>query len=374
MPAAAQPSDEVQALLDAAVDGVVLVDHLGCIQSFSRSAEQLFGYRAQEVLGRNVGVLMTDQDRSAHDGFLARYVSTRVPHIIGTGREVSARRKDGSVFAAFLSVGVVRDTEPPRFVGFIQDRTLQRRTGEEARRLQERLGHVSRLATVGETASGLAHELNQPLAAIANYAQACERLLARPGADLEEVREALREIASQAVRAGDIIRRLRGLASPHRGPREPADINTLVTELSDLVKSDTDAHHVRYRLELTEGLPKVETHGTQIQQVILNLVHNAVEALKETPDKDRELIVRTSRSDDGDVELSVSDTGPGVSATLLPQLFEPFSTTKPDGTGLGLAISRTIIAQHRGTLSYRPNVPCGACFVLRLPSTRGGTA
>ena len=179
MPAAAQPPDEVQALLDAAVDGVVLLDHLGCIQSFSRSAEQLFGYRAQEVLGRNVGVLMTDQDRSAHDGFLARYVSTRVPHIIGTGREVSARRKDGSVFAAFLSVGVVRDTEPPRFVGFIQDRTLQRRTGEEARRLQERLGHVSRLATVGETASGLAHELNQPLAAIANYAQACERLLAR---------------------------------------------------------------------------------------------------------------------------------------------------------------------------------------------------
>src|SRR5438874_13803106 len=180
MPAAAQPPDEVQALLDAAVDGVVLLDHLGCIQSFSRSAEQLFGYRAQEVLGRNVGVLMTDQDRSAHDGFLARYVSTRVPHIIGTGREVSARRKDGSVFAAFLSVGVVRDTQPPRFVGFIQDRTLQRRTGEEARRLQERLGHVSRLATVGETASGLAHELNQPLAAIANYAQACERPRARP--------------------------------------------------------------------------------------------------------------------------------------------------------------------------------------------------
>ena len=374
MPAAAQPSDEVQALLDAAVDGVVLVDHLGCIQSFSRSAEQLFGYRAQEVLGRNVGVLMSDQDRSAHDGFLARYVSTRVPHIIGTGREVSARRKDGSVFAAFLSVGVVRDTQPPRFVGFIQDRTLQRRTGEEARRLQERLGHVSRLATVGETASGLAHELNQPLAAIANYAQACERLLARPGADLEEVREALREIASQAVRAGDIIRRLRGLAGAQRGPREPADINTLVTELSDLVKSDTDAHHVRYRLELTEGLPKIETHAAQIQQVILNLVHNAVEALKETPDKDRELIVRTSRSDDGDVELSVSDTGPGVSATLLPQLFEPFSTTKPDGTGLGLAISRTIIAQHRGTLSFRPNVPRGACFVLRLPSTRGGNA
>src|SRR5437764_2508081 len=371
MPAAAQPSDEVQALLDAAVDGVVLVDHLGCIQSFSRSAEQLFGYRAQEVLGRNVGVLMSDQDRSAHDGFLARYVSTRVPHIIGTGREVSARRKDGAVFAAFLSVGVVPDTEPPCFVGFIQDRTLQRRTGEEARRLQERLGHVSRLATVGETVAGIAHELNQPLAAIANFAQASERMLARPDADLGEVREALREITGQALRAGDIIRRLRGLARPPRGPREPADINTLVAELTDLVKSDVVACHVRYRLELAEGLPKVEVHGAQVQQVILNLLHNAIEALKETPDKARELTVRTSHTDDGDVELSVRDTGPGVPVTLIPQLFEPFSSSKPEGTGLGLAISRTIIGQHHDTSSYRANVPTGACFVLRLPSVRG---
>ena len=256
-------------------------------------------------------------------------------------------------------------------IGMVQDITDRKRAEQALQEAQAELAHVARVTTLGEMAASIAHELNQPLAAIANYAQACERLLARPGADLEEVRGALREIASQAVRAGDIIRRLRGLAGPHRGPRQPTDLNTLVTELSDLVKSDTDARHVRYRLELTEGLPKVETHATQIQQVILNLVHNAVEALEETPGKDRELSVRTSRADDGDVELSVSDTGPGVSATLLPQLFEPFVTTKPDGTGLGLAISRTIIAQHHGTLSYRPNVPCGACFVLRLPSIRG---
>ena len=375
IPAAARlASDELQALLDAAVDGVILIDHLGRIQSFSPSAEQLFGYRVQEVLGQNVSVLMTDQDRMAHDGYLARYLATRAPHILGTGREVSARRKDGSVFPAFLSVGIVRQAEPPRFVGFVQDRTLQHRADEQARRLQERLWHVSRLATVGETAAGIAHEMNQPLAAIANYAQACERLLGRPDPDLEEVRAALREIAGQAVRAGEIIRRLRGLARPQRGPREPADINTLVTELTDLVKSDAVAGHVRYRLELGERLPMVEIHATQIQQVVLNLVHNAIEALKETPDKERELIVRTSRADDGDLEISVCDTGPGVPATLIPQLFEPFSTSKPDGTGLGLAISRTIVAQHDGTLSYRANVPSGACFVLRLPSTSGRNA
>lgn len=245
---------------------------------------------------------------------------------------------------------------------------------DQAHRLQQRLGHVSRLATVGETATGIAHELNQPLAAIANYAQACERLLARPDADLTEVRAALREIAEQAVRAGDIIRRLRGLARPQRGAREAMDINTLVTELTDLVKSHADARHVRYRLELTEGLPKVEVHGAQIQQVILNLVHNAIEALQETPEKSRGVVLRTSRTDDGAVELSVCDTGPGIPATLIPHLFEPFSTTKPDGTGLGLAVSRTIIGQHQGTLSYRANASRGACFVLRLPSIRGSNA
>jgi len=371
MPAAALASDEVRALLDAAVDGVVLTDHLGHIQAFNRAAEELFGYQAPEVLGRNVSMLMSEPDRTTHDGHLARYVATREPRVIGIGRDITARRKDGNVFPAFLSLGVVADAELPRFVGFIRDRTLQHRADDQARRLQERLGHVSRLATVGETVAGIAHELNQPLAAIANFAQASERMLARPDADLGEVREALREITGQALRAGDIIRRLRGLARPPRGPREPADINTLVAELTDLVKSDVVACHVRYRLELAEGLPKVEVHGAQVQQVILNLLHNAIEALKETPDKARELTVRTSHTDDGDVELSVRDTGPGVPVTLIPQLFEPFSSSKPEGTGLGLAISRTIIGQHHGTLSYRANVPTGACFVLRLPSVRG---
>jgi two-component system, LuxR family, sensor kinase FixL len=244
---------------------------------------------------------------------------------------------------------------------------------DHAHRLQQRLGHASRLATVGETAAAIAHELNQPLAAIANYAQACERLLARPDADLAEVRAALREIAEQAVRAGDIIRRLRGLARPPRAPRDAMDINILATELTELVKSDADASRVRYRLELTEGLPKVEVHGAQIQQVILNLVHNAIEALQETPEKSREVTLRTSRTDDGDVELAVCDTGPGIPATLIPHLFEPFSTSKPNGAGLGLAVSRTIVGQHHGTLSHRANVSRGACFVLRLPSIRGSS-
>jgi two-component system sensor kinase FixL len=364
--------EELRALLDAAVEGIVVIDHLGRIQAFNRSAERLFGYQAREVLDRNVNVLMNEPDHVAHDGHLARYAATRVSRIIGNGREVSARRKDGSVFPAFLLVRAVADSEPPRFVGFVHDMMPRRQGEEHARRLQERLWHVSRLATVGEMASGIAHELNQPLAAIANYAHACDRLLGRPDADLAEVQGALKEIASQAVRAGDIIRRLRSLARPHVDRREPTEINVLITELTALVRSDAQAHDVQYRLELSDGLPHLEVHRTQIQHVILNLVRNAIESLAETSDKPREIVVRTSRTRDGEVEVSVCDSGPGVSSSVAPRLFEPFWTSKPAGAGLGLAISRTIIAEHGGTLDYRPNVPVGACFVLRLPVANRG--
>jgi two-component system sensor kinase FixL len=367
-----RPVDELHALLDAAVEGIVVIDHLGRIQAFNHSAERLFGYQAREVLDRNVNVLMTGPDSIAHDGHLARYAATRVARIIGNGREVSAQRKDGSVFPAFLLVRAVADSEPQRFVGFVHDMTPRRQGEEHARRLQERLWHVSRLATVGEMASGIAHELNQPLAAIANYAHACDRLLGRPDADLEEVRGALKEIAAQAVRAGDIIRRLRGLAHPHVDRREPTEINVLITELTALVRSDAQAHDVQYRLELSDGLPRLEVHRTQIQHVMLNLVRNAIESLAETPRELREIVVRTSRTRDGEVEVSVCDSGSGVSPSVAPRLFDPFWTSKPAGAGLGLAISRTIIAEHGGTLDYRPNVPVGACFTLRLPVVNRG--
>jgi two-component system, LuxR family, sensor kinase FixL len=365
----ADRQDELQVLLDASVDGIVMIDHLGRIKTFNRAAERLFGYQAEELLGRNVNVLMTEQDRNAHDDYLARYLSSRVPHIVGKGREVTARRKDGSVFPAWLSVGVVEGSSAPRFVGFVQDLTRRREGDEQARRLQERLWHVSRLATVGEMASGIAHELNQPLAAIANYAQACDRLLARPQESLEEVREALREITGQAVRAGDIIRRLRSLTRHHDGAREPTDVNALITELTELIEPHARHHDVRYRLNLGTGLPPVALHRAQIQQVILNLARNAIEALAENPAGPRELTVRTANAD-GQVEISIRDTGPGLSPGIAPRLFEPFCTSKPAGTGLGLAISRTIAGQHGGTLEYRPNSPRGACFTLRIPETQ----
>ena len=363
-------SQELQALLDAAVDAVIVIDHRGSIQSFNRSAERLFGHEVAEVIGRNVSILMDEEDRATHDAHLERYVATRVPHIIGTGREINARRKDGSIFPALLSVGAVAGAEPPRFVGIIHDNTASKRSEEESRQLQERLMRVSRLATVGEMASGIAHELNQPLAAIATYAHACDRLLGLPDPEIEEIQAALRQIAEQAVRAGDIIRKLRNLARTEESARAPSDINTVIRELTDLIQSDAKAHGVQYRQELDSDLPTINIDRAQIQQVVLNLVRNALEALALGQVDARELLLRTRATAEGDVEISVCDNGVGVDGALKHRIFDPFCSTKPTGTGLGLPISRTIVHTHGGALEYRPNEPKGACFVVKLPSTR----
>ena len=239
-------------------------------------------------------------------------------------------------------------------------------------RLQERLLHVSRLATVGEMSSGIAHELNQPLCAVANYAQACDRLLALPQPDIGEVRDTLQKITAQALRAGEVIRRLRRLARPHQPSRQLADINTLIAELTELIQADTQHNRVRYRFDPGLDLPPVLVDRSQIQQLVLNLVRNAVEALAEQPVEVREVVVRTWRTDTGDVEISVSDHGPGVPATVVPYLFTPFCTSKATGTGLGLAMSRTIAGANDGNLDYHPNMPKGACFTLTLPAHAAG--
>ncbi len=236
---------------------------------------------------------------------------------------------------------------------------------EDLLRLQGRLLHVARLATIGEMSDGIAHELNQPLCAVVNYAQACRRLLGMQEPDMAEILGSLQEITSQALRAGEIIRRLRSLARPQEPSRVLTDINLLLTQLADFIQSDAEYHEVRSRLELGPGLPQVWANPAEIQQLVLNLVRNAIEAQEEVAPTLRDIVIRTSCTDDGDVEVCVSDQGPGVSASIAPRLFVPFCTTKAAGTGLGLSMSRTIARAHHGALDYRPNEPRGATFTLR---------
>jgi two-component system, LuxR family, sensor kinase FixL len=223
---------------------------------------------------------------------------------------------------------------------------------------------------IREMSAGIGHELNQPLTAIANYAQACDRLLGMEDPDVAEVREALKHITAQAVRAGDIIRDLRALACNDCLKRESTDINVLIGGLTELIQPGASGHDVSYRVEMAAGLPPANVDRAQIQQVLINLARNAVEALSEGDAAVREITVRTRLSPEGDVEIAVCDTGPGVSQAIAPRLFAPFCTSKPNGTGLGLAISRTIVKSHQGSLDYYPNVPSGACFVVRLPPAK----
>jgi two-component system, LuxR family, sensor kinase FixL len=243
------------------------------------------------------------------------------------------------------------------------------RATDAAKVLHGRLLRVSRLATMGEIADGVAHELNQPLTAITNYAHACDRMLARPGADLGEIREALRQIGLQTTRAADILRRLRKLAGRQHGEHMPANLNALVQELQELLQTDAGLHGVELSLELAAPLPEVSVDAGQIQQVVLNFFRNSLDAFAVRSTHGRpQVIVRTSQTADHQVELAVTDNGPGLASGLTGRVFDPFFSTRDDGTGLGLAISNTIARAHGGSVGYRPGATGGACFYVRLPA------
>ena len=366
---------ELQALLDACVDAVVIIDHRGTIETFNRAARRMFGYD-DDIIGRNVSVLMPEPDRHQHDQYLTRYLQSREARVIGIGRDVVALRRDGSHFPAALSIGQIGGGEPPRFVGFLHDlsgrraQEEQRRVAQEAvREARERLTHVARLSTMGEMATGLAHEINQPLTAITLYAQAAERLATQATPAIGEVVTALRQISVQSLRAGEIIKRLRALVRNRQTQEERLDLNAVVRELAILVESDARMNDVRLLIKLAPGLPQVVGDAIQLQQVMLNLVRNAIEAVQ-AGGGERLVVLRTTPCAAG-VEMSVCDLGPGLDPAIRDRLFEAFATTKPEGTGLGLAISRSIIENHGGQLAWRANEPRGSCFYFQLPVVKG---
>jgi PAS domain S-box-containing protein len=255
-------------------------------------------------------------------------------------------------------------------LGTVIDVTDSVRAAEEAHLSQQRMAHVSTLATMGEMAAGFAHEINQPLAAIANFAQAARRLLAADPGDLGDVREALQQIAQQALRAGEIIRRMRSLVKRQATQHERVSVCELFDDVVGFCAHDAHMHDVRVRLHCEAGMPELSVDRVQIQQVILNLLRNAIDAVKDGPVESREISIHCMRVD-GECRIEVCDRGPGVPAEIVPRIFDPFVTTKSTGTGLGLAISRSIIQAHQGRIGYRANQPGGACFQITLPIENG---
>ena len=346
---------------------MIVIDEHGLIQSFSSAAERLFGRATANVLGKNVKMLMPSPYREGHDGYLDRYMPTGERRIIGIGRVVVGQRHDGSTFPMELAVGEMHVRNRRFFTGFIRDLTERQQTEARLQELQSELVHMSRLTAMGEMASALAHELNQPLSAIANYMKGSRRLLANSSDDSASlVRDAMDKAADQALRAGEIIRRLRDFVARGESERLVEDVKKLVEEASALALVGAKDKGVRVRFAFAPGFDFVLADKVQVQQVLLNLMRNAIEAMEDAPT--RELVIATAPAPGGLIDISVADTGAGIAPEISAQLFQPFVTTKRTGMGVGLSISRTIIEAHGGSIAARPNAGGGTIFSFTLPA------
>lgn len=500
MPAAETLEQKLEALearydglLRATVEGIVIIGTDGRIEAFNPGAEKIFGFRAAEVIGRNVSMLMPEDEASRHDGYIAGYLRTRAPKVIGIGREVIGRRRAGDLFPMELAVGEIVAADRITFVGIVRDITVRReverrarereqelrlvidnapigiftsdlvgRIGtvnpaliemlglpaetlvgrsctdfavpedherfaqtlevlargadvpvcalqwrggggvmhvavhlvlvqrpegssfviglvvnetdqvlseENARQAREELAHVGRLTTLGEMASAIAHEINQPLTAISVHAQACRRLIEIGSADLATLTDAFERISDQALRAGEVIKRIRNFVTKRESSRERVDVNDIVRQVLDLADVDAREARVTFRTSLAASLARVVIDPVQLQQVCLNLIRNAIDAMLPLREAQRVLEIR-SREVDGRVELLFDDCGGGVPEAARAGLFLPFFTTKAAGMGMGLSISHSIVVAHGGTLKYADNEQGGARFIVSLPAAR----
>ena len=363
----------LQSILDTVPEAMIVIDDRGIMQSFSSAAERLFGYQAGEALGQNVKILMPSPYRENHDGYMQRYQNTGERRIIGIGRVVVGQRKNGSTFPMELAVGEMKTGEQRFFTGFIRDLTERQKTEARLQELQSELVHISRLTAMGEMASTLAHELNQPLSAISNYLKGSQRLLeGAPDERSVTMRDALSKASDQAMRAGQIIRRLRDFVSRGESEQRVENIIKLVEEASALALVGVKDSGIRVTFQFDPSVELVLADRVQIQQVVLNLIRNAMDAMEET--KARDLMVSVMPAGDTLVRVSVADTGLGLAPEISEQLFQPFITTKRHGMGVGLSISHTIVEAHGGRIWAEPNPVGGTIFHFTLTAVSEGDA
>jgi len=356
----------LSSILDTVPDAIVTIDEVGSIESFSPAAARLFGYSEGEVVGKNVKMLMPQPYRDEHDGYLARYRETGEKRIIGIGRIAVGQRRDGSTFPLELAVGEVWIGARRLFTGFIRDITERQGTEQRLQELQSELLHVSRLSAMGQMASALAHELNQPLTAIMNYVKAATRTLgAVDHPQALRAKELMEKATNQTTRAGQIIRHLRDFIEKRESSRTYENLNKVVEEAIALGLVGAAESNVKVLVELHPDLRTVLIDKIHIQQVLINLIRNSVEVMQGA--QKRELTISTRSGPDNTIEVGVSDTGPGLSEEVARRLFQPFVTTKEKGMGIGLTICQSIVEAHNGSIWASPNDGGGVAFRFRLP-------
>ena len=358
----------LRSILATVPDAMVVIDELGKILSFSAAAEKMFGYAEAEVLGENVSMLTPSPDRERHDSYLENYRRTGQRKIIGIGRVTTARHRDGFTFPIELSIGEAWLGDKRIFTGFIHDITHRQQTELRLQDLQSELAHVGRLSEMGTFASSLAHELNQPLTAIANYCETARDLLAsEPDPDtMTMIREAMDDAAQQAIRAGQIVRRLREFINTGETVRKAESLQRLLTEANALALVGSREHGIEVQVQLDPTADQVFVDRIQIQQVLVNLIRNAIDAMVDSPV--RSLTIRTEPERRGFVRVNIEDSGSGISESVAAKLFQPFVTSKKSGMGIGLSICRTIVEAHGGRIWFEPAPDSGTIFHFTLPA------
>jgi two-component system sensor kinase FixL len=362
-----QAQDRFRFVVEASPNGIVLVNAQGHIMLVNTCVEKLFGYGREELIGQDIEVLVPKRFRGEHPTHRAGFHSVLAARDIGVGLELFARRKDGTEFPVEIGSSPIQSPEGMLVLSVIVDISPRKQAETEARQHREETAHLSRVAIMGEMAGSLAHELNQPLTGIVNNASAGRRFIANGRADLPKLDGLFEAIVADGRRAGEIIRGIRGMVRKGKEVRGPVNLNDVIANVLRFVHSDALGHHCALVTEAGPELPLVEGDQVQLQQVLLNLVVNAFEAMRETPAAERRVIIRSERESEGRVRVSVRDFGTGLPAEEPARIFERFFSTKREGMGMGLAIARSIIASHGGELAAANAHGGGACVYFSLP-------
>lgn len=362
----------LRSILATVPDAIIAIDEAGIILSFSPAAEKMFGYVESEVLGQNVSMLMPSPDRERHDAYMQAYLRTGERKIIGIGRVTTARRRNGSVFPAELAVAEAVVGGHKIFTGYLHDLSERHRADLRLRHLQAELAHVGRISEMASLASSLAHEINQPLTAITAYCEAARDLLtAEPGEKASLIREALDQAAQEAIRAGRIVQHLRSFVRPGETNFGREFLSKLVVEANALALVGSREHGVEVQVNLAAVRDEVWVDRIQVQQVLTNLVRNALDAMQSS--EHRLLTIASEDGPDGFVTVSVTDTGHGIGDEIASELFRPFVTSKVSGMGVGLSICRTIIEAHGGRIWFDSS-PSGTAFHFTLQTVEADDA
>jgi two-component system, LuxR family, sensor kinase FixL len=352
------------AILNTARDGILTIDARGSIQSINPAVERLFSRPSHLLIGHDVSELVDDAPDVLHRLKLAVHSPASE-----TGCwELDARRADGSIFPIEFSAGRFELLGAEHYTIVIRDITSRRKAEARYREHQAELAHVSRVSLAGEMAAGLAHELSQPLTAITAYARGCLRLLVGSVPEPALLHEGIGEVVQQAERAGDVLDRLREFVRGGEYRRALTEVKPLIDAAVSLTRAEAVQQEIEIKTRIDPGLPAVWADRVQIEQVLLNLLRNAMDAMEAANTERRSIVVEARRKSNDAVQISVTDSGPGVTAEVAGTLFEPFVTTKPLGMGMGLSISRSIIELNGGSLRMARGARCGAIFIFDLPT------